>query len=131
LFQEEEGEAPSSPSSSTQTSSTLSAIEHQETRNTSRRLIEQINYGTDPVTEAKEVVNEVLHCYGGDAGACAHLHNVVIEMTREVWTAFLARTETEGQPVNLPEFDDQELSQNRLNLFTHHPDQRCTVSVEG
>jgi hypothetical protein len=86
----------------------LSSIEHQETRSTPRKLIQQINLANDPPTEAREVVDELLRGYGGDLNAWAHLQNVVIEMTRAIRNRYIANAEEEGRPTLLPDFESKE-----------------------
>jgi hypothetical protein len=82
--QKEEGDVPASPQS------TLSAIEHQETRNAPRRIIGQIDCTNNPVTEAREIVENLGRGHGGEAEARACFQNVIVDMIRSIRDAYLA-----------------------------------------
>jgi hypothetical protein len=99
---------PSSAPSSSRSASTLSAIEHQETRSTPRRLIQQIQYTNNPTTEAVEVVDNLLEGHGEDLRTRERLQNVVIEMTRAIRKHYTANAEAEGCPAVLPDLERKE-----------------------
>jgi hypothetical protein len=98
----------------------LSAIERQETRNTPRRLIKQIQCTNNPATEATEVVDELLKSHGESLGSRVRFHNVTIEMTWNIRNLYLAHAQANGNPVNLPELetlggDEDEARMNNLH----------------
>jgi hypothetical protein len=97
----------------------LSAIEHQETRNTPKRLIQQINLANDPATEAREVVEELLKGYGGDLNARARLQSTIIEMTRSIRNLYLARSEAESLNPILLDFESKEREDEDTRRMNH------------